>query len=164
MSLLITHWQKKMGNEYQTITMRSSPPAVAEMLRVGLSRTLSPPIIGRILPVCLNKPVLILTNKPTLRYGSTRASQKRRISKKDPTPLLVSINGLSELEENYVRRQTQLCLTGQPVPVQGRQEELNKLLKKAGVKVKPFIRCKRSFGTTCSEGRELMVSRCIYYR
>jgi len=120
------------------------------MLRVGLSRTLSPPIIGRILPVCLNKPVLILTNKPTLRYGSTRASQKRRISKKDPTPLLVSINGLSELEENYVRRQTQLCLTGQPVPVQGRQEELNKLLKKAGVKVRHAnLRC------------PTVVSRCL---
>lgn len=51
-------------------------------------------------------------------------------------PLLVSIKGLNNEEENYVRRQTQLCLTGQPVPVQGRQEDLNKLYKKAGVKVK----------------------------
>ena len=134
--------------------MLSSPPAVAEMLRAGLMRTLSP-------PVCSNNSVL-LSNKPTLRYRSTRASQKRRTSKEDPAPLQVSIKGLSELEENYVRRQTQLCLTGQPVPVQGRQEELNKLYKKAGVKVKsckslPFIRCRRSFGQDvhCRRGMQI---------
>ena len=112
--------------------MLSSQSAVAEMLRAGLMRTLSPPI-RQILPLSSNNSV---SNKPTLRYRSTRASQIRKIAKEDPAPFLVSIKGLSEEEENYVRRQTQLCLTSQPVPVQGRQEELNKLYKKAGVKVK----------------------------
>jgi len=65
-------------------------------------------------------------------------------------PLLVSIKGLNNEEENYVRRQTQLCLTGQPVPVQGRQEDLNKLYKKAGVKVRHAnLRC------------PTVVSRCL---
>jgi len=117
------------------------------MLRVGLMRTLSPPF-SPILPLCSNNSVLILPNKTTLRYRSTRASQKRRILKEDP--LLVSIKGLSEEEENYVKKQTQFCLTGQPVPVQGRQEELNKLYKKAGVKVRHAnLRC------------PTVVSRCL---
>jgi len=116
------------------------------MLRAGLMRTLSPPI-RQILPLSSNNSV---SNKPTLRYRSTRASQKRKIVKEDPAPLLVSIKGLSEEEENYVRRQTQLCLTSQPVPVQGRQEELNKLYKKAGVKVRHAnLRC------------PTIVSRCL---
>jgi len=110
-------------------------------------RTLSPPI-SQILPLCSNHSVPILPNKSTLRHRSTRASQKGRIIKEDP--LLVSIKGLSDEEENYVRRQTQLCLTGQPVPVQGRQEELNKLYKKAGVKVRHAnLRC------------PTVVSRCL---
>merc|ERR1711971_294916 len=108
-------------------------------------RTLSPPI-SQVLPPSSNHSVLILSNKPTLRYKSTKASKKRQIPQEDPVPLPVSIKGLSLEEENYVGRQTQFCLSGQPVPVQGRQEELNKLYKKAGVKVRHAnLRCPTVF-------------------
>ena len=108
-------------------------PLVAEMLRAGLMRTLSPPLC-KILPSCSNNAILAFSNEQTHRCRSTKASQKKKSPNEDP--LLVSIKGLSEEEENYVRNQTKLCFAaGQPATVQGRQEELHKLYKKAGVKV-----------------------------
>ena len=96
-------------------------------------RTLSPSLC-KILPSCSNNAILAFSNEQTHRCRSTKASQKKKSPNEDP--LLVSIKGLSEEEENYVRNQTKLCLAaGQPATVQGRQEELHKLYKKAGVKV-----------------------------
>ena len=110
-------------------------PLVAEMLRAGLMRTLSPPLC-KMLPLCSNNAILAFSNEQTHRCRSTKASQKKKSPNEDP--LLVSIKGLSEEEENYVRNQTKLCLdaaAGQSATVHGRQEELHKLYKKAGFKV-----------------------------
>ena len=91
-------------------------------------RALSPP---QTLHRCSNVPFLVLSNRNCHRQQSSKTSQK----KTSEGPLSIPLKGLSPEEENYVRSQTQLCLTSQPTPLLNRQEELNKLYKKAGTKV-----------------------------